>query len=571
MIGSGPKNGVRSGNSGIPTSLQQMDQFLKRVSSRRLRQIVISVVCLLAAAALATLILRPTPPPAPGPSADETGSVTAQTAAMPSQGWFPLTVNFSGYASHSTDGKIVSYEWDIDGNGVPDISTGEEGGYAVYTFGKPGTYPVTLTVHDDRGRTSQQQVLITVWHPSQNALDYSTVFDDERVGRIDITLAEADWQKLWSAPEEKYEAPADAVVFGEPLNDVGLRMRGQFSLRESRDKKPWRIDTDTYIAGQEFHNLRALLLLNNIGDPTLLKEKLAYELMYFAGVPASHSAFVELWFDLSDDEEAPFFWGVYSMVERVDKKYLMTRFGRYSKTGNLYKASHAERGPMDLVYYGESIEDYPTTNGLYAYGKETNIDEADYSDIIELARVLDETYATPEDFCEALEAVINVDGFLRYMSVITALASWDSYPNTGNNYYLFENPLSGRFEWIPWDLTWDPNPTAPVFQTEGPRLVPSAPLYDKVMQVEEYRRQYAAYLDLLLRNRFNYEHIHARAGHLHELIAPSVAHGDRLFFGQNVAAPPELFEEWEALSEFARERNAYIRSVLDDEMAGSPL
>ncbi len=544
-----------------------MDQFLQRIRGLRLRRIVIPVVCLFAAAGVATLVFNPTPVLAPGSSVDETGSVTAQAAAMPSQGWYPLKVYFSGYASHSSDGEIVSYEWDTDGNGVPDISTGEPGGYAIYTFEKPGTHQVTLTVHDDRGRTSQQHLLVTVWHPSQSTLDYSTVFDDERVGRIDVTLTKADWQKLWSAPAQKYEVQADAVVFGEPLNDIGLRMRGQFSLNESRDKKPWRIDTDAYIARQEFHNLHALLLLNNIGDPTLLKEKLAYELMYFAGVPASHSAFVELWFDLSDDEQAPFFWGVYSMVERVDKKYLMTRFGRYSKTGNLYKASHAERGPMDLVYYGESIEDYPTENGLYAYGKENNIEEADYGDIIELARVLDETYPTPEDFCEALEAIINVDGFLRYLSVITALASWDSYPNTGNNYYLFSNPVSGRFEWIPWDLTWDPNPTAPVFETEGPRLVSSAPLYDKAMQVEKYRRQYAAYLDLLLRYRFNYEHIRARAGHLHELIAPSVARGDRLFYGENAAAPPESFEEWEALAEFARERNAFIRNVLNDELA----
>lgn len=487
---------------------------------------------------------------------------------MPLQGWYPLTVCFSGYASRSTNGEIVGYEWDMDGDGVAEISTGEEGGYAVHTFAKPGTYPVTLTVRDDQGHTSQERVVITVWHPSQSPVDYWTVFDDQRVGRIDVTLTQADWQKLWSVPEEKYEVQADAVIFGEALNDVGLRMRGQFSLVESRDKKPWRIDTDEYVEGQEFHNLRALLLLNNIGDPTLLKEKLAYELMYFAGVPASHSAFVELWFDLSDDEQAAFFWGVYSLVERVDGKYVRMRFGRGSETGNLYKASHAQRGPMDLVYYGESIEDYPTENGAYAYGKENNLEEADYGDIIELTRVLDEEYATPEDFCQALEAAINVDGFLRYMAVITALASWDSYPNTGNNYYLFNDPFSGRFEWIPWDLTWDPDPTAPVFETGGHRLVSGAPLYEKTMEVERYRRQYAAYLDLLLRYRFDYEHIYARADHLHQLLAPSVARGDRLFYGENATMPPEAFEQWEALAEFARERNAFIRRALDEEMAG---
>ena len=61
-------------------------------------------------------------------------------------------------------------------------------------------------------------------------------------------------------------------------------MRGQFSLRMSGAKKPWKIDTDYYVDNQEFHNLRQLMFLNNIGDSSLLYEKLAYEMMYAAGL-----------------------------------------------------------------------------------------------------------------------------------------------------------------------------------------------------------------------------------------------------------------------------------------------
>ena len=35
---------------------------------------------------------------------------------------------------------------------------------------------------------------------------------------------------------------------------------------------------------------------------------------------------------------------------------------------------------MDLIYYGPDIQDYPTQNGLYAYGKATNEEQADYDD-----------------------------------------------------------------------------------------------------------------------------------------------------------------------------------------------
>ena len=187
-------------------------------------------------------------------------------------------------------------------------------------------------------------------------------------------------------------------------------------------------------------------VLDIAAELSLLEEKLSYEAMRFAGVPASHVAFVEVWIDIVDDESPPTFWGVYSMVERVDNKYIANRFGPDSVGGNLYKASHAQRGPMDLVYHGEEITDYPVQNGQYAYGKVNNEAAADYSDIITLCRILDSTaYASEEEFVQALEGELNVDTFLRYMAVVTILDNWDTYISIGNNYYLFNNPVSGRF------------------------------------------------------------------------------------------------------------------------------
>jgi hypothetical protein len=350
------------------------------------------------------------------------------------------------------------------------------------------------------------------------------------------------------------------------LDDVGFRMRGQFSLRESGDKKPWKIDTDAYVDGQEFHNLRQLMLLNSIGDPGMVYEKLAYEGMEFAGLPASHVAYVELWIDISDDDQPPIYWGVYTLVERVDNKYLANRFGPDSVGGNLYKASHAQRGPMDLIYHGERIEDYPVQNGQYAYGKMNNEEEADYNDIIELCRVIDGTeYASDEEFMQALEEVLNVDSFLRYMAVITVLNNWDSYAYTGNNFYLFNNPVTGRFEWIPWDLTWGGETSAPLFGRPTAGFLERAPLYDNVFQVDEYRSKYAAYVDLLLVYWFNSENVSAKAQAYHDMIAPYVSQstGDKAFYGDQPMFPPEYFtNSLPALLKFVSERNSFLRTQL---------
>ena len=546
----------------MPLALSRID--LRKSHTRRLIEkwsiIIGAVMCLLVV--INGLWLTGLPEASTTPDIN----VTAQASAMPNQGWAPITVYFSAYGSQSELAKITRYEWDLDGNGQIDFNATGQGGYTSYLYTKPGEYTITLRVSDNLGRYATDQIQISVRDPASSSVDYWTIFNDSQVQRIDIKLTQSDWNRMWVSPEAKVMVPAQAKIFGEQLSEVGLRMRGQFSLRQSGSKKPWAIDTDVYIDGQEFHNLRKLLLLNNLGDPTLLKEQLAYKMMEFSGVPAGHSSFVELWFDIVDDDAPSMYWGVYTLVERVDNKYLANRFGQDSVGGNLYKASHAQRGPMDLIFYGDEIQDYPKQNGQYAYGKMNNEQEADYSDIINLMRVIDGTqYPTDEDFSNALEGVFNVDTFLRYMAVVTILDNWDIYPNTGNNFYLFDNPVTGRFEWIPWDLTWGDNTQAPLFGGAGEKLVSRAPLYDKVFNIESYRGKYEAYVDLLLRFWFTPDKMTGWVQQYHHQIAPYIVQstGDQAFFGDHAMFAYDSFiNSWQALIQFTQQRSTYLQNLL---------
>lgn len=493
-------------------------------------------------------------------------TIQAYAYAMPAEGWSPLIVYFSAFGSQSSAGEIVKYEWDLDGNGIYDTDATENGGYVSNLYKKSGEYTVTLKVTDAQGNSATDSLTVKVRYRGSSSVDYWTIFDDSQVRRVDISLTSADWQTLWLDPEAKTTVPADAVVFGEKLENIGFRMRGQFSLRMSGAKKPWKIDTDFYVAGQEFHNLKQLMFLNNIGDASMIQEKMAYEAMHFAGIPASNATFVELWIDITDDTQPPEFWGVYTMVERVDKKFLANRFGRDYDYGNLYKASHAVRGPMNLVYYGQDITDYPTQNGLYAYGKATNEEQADYSDIIHLMYVIDGVeYETSEDFAAALEQVLNVDTFLRYMAVVNTLSNWDSYPYTGNNYYLFYNHGTGRFEWIPWDLTWEDNINHALFTRGESDMVGDAPLYDRVFEVERYRVRYAGYLDLLSRYWLTEENISELAYGYYSITAPltTQGNGDKALYGDSAMFSPEEFNNsWKRYPEFARQRREIILQTL---------
>ncbi len=133
-----------------------------------------------------------------------------------------------------------------------------------------------------------------------------------------------------------------------------------------------------------------------------------------------------------------------------------------------------------------------------------------------------------------LEAVFNVDSFLRYMAVMVTVSSWDYYPYTGNNFYLYNNPGTNRFEWIPWDQTWGGDPSMPLYEIEGFGLMERAPLTENIFKVPRYRQKFAAYVDLLSRQWFNYENIYQQSANHHQLIAPYVSQstGDKAFFGE---------------------------------------
>jgi spore coat protein CotH len=546
----------------------------KFIESEHFRILEITGIVLFFAISLVILFLTPKQPVvAPSTDTSQSSNIVAQASAMPHKGWAPMTTYFSSFGSKSQNGDIVLYEWDLDGNGLFDTDATSTDGYTSYTYAKPGEYLVTLRVTDSQGQTMTDSVVITVRHPASSSVDYQSVFDDSQVRRVDISISQSNWDYIWTDVEAKLEVPADAVIFGEELEGIGFRMRGQWSLRGSKEKKPWKIHTDAYIEGQEFHNLKQLIFTNSLEDPTMLQEKLAYDLMHFAGVPASHVCFVEIWIDFTDDTSPAIFWGVYVMIERVDNKFVGNRFGQESKGGNLYKASLAQRGPMDLVYRGDNIENYISHGDLYNIGKVNNEEEADYSDILQFIKLIDGvTYDTADDFAHALEQVFNVDEFLRYMAAAIALSGWDIYPFAGNNYYLYLNQSTEKFEWIPWDLTWGGNSQQPIFGREGTGFLQRAPLYDRVFEVQRYRDQYAAYLDLINRNWLSYENVFSLSQNYHNMIEPYIVQstGDKMYYGSTAMFSYEQFNSsWTKFADFTLERNRYLTQKLSEYLTTS--
>lgn len=80
------------------------------------------------------------PPPNQAPIADFTFSCDA------------LVCDFDGGDSSDPDGSITSYSWSFGASGVT----------ASHTFDSPGTYDVTLTITDNKGKTATKTESVTV-------------------------------------------------------------------------------------------------------------------------------------------------------------------------------------------------------------------------------------------------------------------------------------------------------------------------------------------------------------------------------------------------------------------------
>ncbi|MBN2083552.1 CotH kinase family protein [bacterium] len=474
---------------------------------------------------------------------------TAYAYCLPNQGWAPLTVYFSPFGSTAAGtGSITKYEWDLDGDGQYETDATTDSGYAQYTYAAAGTYTPRLRLTESAGLTATAAVSVSVRDLAASSVDYATIFDDSQVRPVLIDIDQADWDAMWVTPEAKVEVECQATVFSEQFSDVQISMRGHRSLWDVPEKKPWQLDFNDIDDTQEYHNLKQLLFNNFYQDPSLVREKLGYDMLAFAGVSASHVCYVDFWIDVHGDGAPAVFYGVYSMVERVDKKFLENRYGADNDDGNLYKASAWEEGAATLAYLGPAITDYPLPHGDdYCYGKRTNEEEADYSDVINLCYVIDAVeYATPDAFAAALEQVFNVDSFLRYLACVISCSNLDIYIYTGNNYYLYNNPATGKFEWIPWDVndSWglfldtEMNKNQPLYE------LGEMPLTRRVMEVQKYRRAYAAYIDLLRRHWFTYQHVRTQAQGIHDLISPHVKQdsGDKMFYGGSAMFPIEAFD-----------------------------
>lgn len=362
--------------------------------------------------------------------------------------------------------------------------------------------------------------------PDQSGDGLAYVWDKTVIPEITINVPLTEWNSLLA----KYDANNNTKEYvhcnvtyikGKDkyvIENAGLRLRGNSSRRRpengSGDHKvnsaDWKhchfglnlrkYDKDD---AHEIKGIRKINLKWANGDPSYVRENFCYDLFERAGVwTASKVTYARVWVHVEGDA-APAYYGVYTMIEPYDNKYVSRKKSQFVNTkGNLWKCCYTSNGPADMRNENANMGEDDNVHEYTYELKETEVGFADAkSQLQNFIRKVNNL--SDSDFKTWMEARFDVPLFLRTMAVNVAVGMWDDMWNNGNNYYLyFDNSDLENYKVyvLPYDYdntlgtsnTYDPakqNPTE--WGTMGK-------LMRRVIGIPEFKKQYVEELKRLI-------------------------------------------------------------------------
>jgi hypothetical protein len=82
----------------------------------------------------------------------------------------------------------------------------------------------------------------------------------------------------------------------------------------------------------------------------------------------------------------------------------------------------------------------------------TDKEENSWDDFINLVDIINNS--SDQEFKENISKVFDVNRFLKVLAVDIATNNWDSYLEHGRNFYLYQDTVTNKFNWIPWDYNF---------------------------------------------------------------------------------------------------------------------
>jgi len=361
-------------------------------------------------------------------------------------------------------------------------------------------------------------VLAATGLAADKKLTLAELFPADRVLDVQITVAEKDWEKIRhqsrnfvSALHEKrktkpidgpYEyVNADVTIDGVKFGKVGLRKKGfigsQSTSRPSLKIKLNHTDKERNIGG-----LTNLTMNNNKQDGSIVSQYMGYAIFNAAGSTAPRCAFAKVTVNGKN-------LGIYSHVESMRKPLLARGFGNDAGT----------------LYEGTVVDFYEDWEGSLEHKR--GDDKPGREKIRQLIQLLESEEASEE----AIGRLVDLDSFYRFWAIEGLLGFWDGYSGNANNFFIYLNPKTDRFHFMPWGADalfrkrsmLNFNFRAPVSVKTKGRVA------YRLYQLPEGRERYRKTLHALLNEHWDEDKLLAECDRIEALIQPHLSREQQRF------------------------------------------
>ncbi len=414
--------------------------------------------------------------------------------------------------------------------------------------------------------------------------DFESFFNPIALAEIRIAFTEQEWNGMLNDYDKNNKnetyRQASCTIKGGTINksfpSIGIRLRGNTSRKRPEIGSGSHVSTNklarvhfklklnntfdkdesaygapsvdvakntTYKTQQLMTNVTSLNLKYNKDDPSYIREGLSYDMYRSFGVEAVRTTFAKVYITIGSEVER--YVGVYLAFEEIDKTWMRKRFSDLD--GAMFKCLWQSYGPADLTVgdydgsltngrIGEELTD-PVSNAAFLSGF------SQYHPAYDLKEDPDKTAVTAFNTFiytlnnnptkQDLEAMFDVQSFLRYLAVNVMIGMADDYWRGGNNYYLYRNPANNnRWTFMPYDndRTWG-------LKTFGPETPSSSVLnwgdnsgtscnpvlVKRILAIPQYIADYKAYLTYMVdKGYFNESVVSNRISQMQSVISASV-------------------------------------------------
>lgn len=343
------------------------------------------------------------------------------------------------------------------------------------------------------------------------------LYKDDVVPRIDITLDpdSLDWLYQEENLQKDIEFTArfifDNGTVRDTIEPVGFRLRGNTS--RFSQKKSFKVSFNRFTSGGKYYGVEKLNLNGEHNDPSVIRSKVCWDILRKMEIPAPRANHVQVY--INND-----YYGLYISVEHIDEEFIKSRF-TYND-GNQYKCLW----PANLNYLGDDPDLYKLEQGdRRVYELKINEEIDDYSDLAHFIDVLNNS--SSDNFECELDQVFNTYDYLKVIASDILFGHWDGYIYNQNNYYLYQNTITNKFEFIPYDLDntlgidwldrdWGERNIYD-WQQHGSHY---RPLYERIMNDSKLRNQYTYYMKQLVNETLDLDSLILSLEQRRDMIAP---------------------------------------------------